>query len=166
MEEFNDWQLMNEESQHMAKKEYSNFTKSHIFSTTTPKYIPQLFEKIAYLKQLLKELKKHNRNEDIIYVLNDIQIDIDKQTEILKKNFDMQTNAFGIDKVETKIFCNNLKLSIQTVLEIIDLLANEQSILFQNENLSIIQSFLQICKKYVSLFGDCQYRLFVQKYGK
>lgn len=164
MGEFNDWQLMGEKTMLQAKKEYSNLAKSKIFVASEIDFSAQIFEKIAYLKSLLPVLYWHNKNKDVEMVLRGIESEIDGQSKKIRTILQMPTRVLECQSVETKIFCNNLKLSAMTCLEIVDLVAKMQA---NCQELSqVVDGFCEICQKYISLFGDCEYRVFVKKYEK
>ena len=127
-----------------------------------------LFDKISYLLSLIPVLEQHNKSQEIHIVLNDIEKEIKSQIEILQKFFNEQTKVYSNKLPDTKIFCNNLKLSIQTCLEITSVLASfgmECQNREQKEKMkTILDNFFEITKKYVSLFGECEYRVYLEKY--
>ena len=170
MEVFDDWQIMGEQSQLQAQAEYAKLKTGQALSVNGNDYSASIFEKIAYLWQLLFVLKKHNNNNDIILILNNIEKQIKEQIGVLKVIFEQSTQAMQTESVDTKIFCNNLKLSVSTCFEIINLLVKQQA---ENLNIDIdkkisvvIENFCDICQQYVSLFGECKYRVFVKRYKK
>lgn len=167
MEVFNDWQMMGEDNQNLAQKEFAKISKSEIYATKQSDFSKEIFDKIAYLKSLLPILKQHNSNSDVRFVLNGIEKNIDEQVKLLHTVFETFAGIFSTEIIETKIFCNNLKLSIQTCLEIINLLS-KQNVKFGNNKIveKILENFVDICQKYTSLFGECQYRIFTNKYEK
>ena len=70
MEVFNDWQMMGEDNQNLAQKEFAKISKSEIYATKQIDFSKEIFDKIAYLKSLLPILKQHNSNSDVRFVLN------------------------------------------------------------------------------------------------
>ena len=170
MKSYNDCAMMNECEQTMAQSEYDRLTKSHIFSIDKAIDDKNLFDKIAYLLSLIPVLRQHNKSQEIHNVLSNIKKRIKLQTEMVKKFFDESTKAYLNNLPDTKIFCNNLKLSIQTCLEITSILASfgmECQNREQKEKMkTILDDFFEITKKYVSLFGECEYRVYLEKYEK
>ena len=170
MDVFDDWQVMGEQSWLQAQSEYSKLQKSQIFGVNGLDYSTSIFEKIAYLRQLLLVLKQHNSSEDVLLVLDEIDKEMGEQSKLLKSVFEPTSKALQMESIDTKIFCNNLKLSVGVCLEIINLLfkyCSDNLHLSNSKKLNdVIESFFDICHKYVSLFGECQYRVFVNKYKK
>lgn len=169
MERYNDWAIMGAENQQMASKEYKKISKSKAYSVDFEEKEEGVFEKIAYLKSLLPILKEHNKNVDVRQVIDEIEYEISIQAGKLHKIFHKDISALETNIPDTQIFCNNLKLSIQTCLEIIKILEEEKNKQDINEQKQkdiahVLNEFLNITKKYVSLFGECKYRVFNRKY--
>ena len=145
-------------------KEYSLIQKSQILKTKKceidPDDISLLFAKIEYLKVLTNDLKNRTKNVSILQVLNEISAKIeqnnDNLTEILEKN--VKTESI---ESEAKMFCNNLKLAINTTGDILKLLVkiknDDETFELSPALTEVINSFIEINNQYVSLFGECQY---------
>ena len=171
MGEYNDWQVIADESQVLALNEYKKINSNKILSYSTDVDMESVFDKIEYLKSLWKILKEHNTNSDIDLVLEDIKTEIENSKNLLLDIFDTHSLAVLNQEIETKIFCNNLKLSIQVVLEILEKLSKITENYQKNDQIyakikQIYANFVNIAKLYVSLFGECNYRVFVKKYKK
>ena len=169
MEKYDDWAQMGGINQQLARREYEKMALSKAYGVEKIERKESVFEKIAYLKTLLPILKSHNRNVDVRRVVDEIESDVEIQTKELHKIFDKRISALEMSVPDTQIFCNNLKLSIQTCLEIIQILGHEKNKQGYDTNCQkdithVIENFFEITKKYVSLFGECKYRAFEKRY--
>ena len=165
MEIYNDFAINPQNFEAMAK-EYSLQKQSSIFSINKQdvdeKEIKSLMAKLEYLRVLLGDLKKRTSNADILLVLDELSITLQEQTKKLTELFDGLTVSQNNDEEEYKMFCNNLKIAINTTSDIIKLLINikddEQTP--SEVKLSLTNSinvFLDFNNKLVSLFGECRY---------
>lgn len=126
--------------------------------------IKSVFEKIEYLKVLISNLKNHTSNVDALKVLDDISLDVSMQSKNLSNLFGQFVQSENEKEEDIKIFCNNLKLAINTTGEIVKILvkikdADETFELSQNLTNSI-NNFIDMNNQLVSLFGECRYRAF------
>lgn len=165
MEIYNDFAINPQNFEAMAK-EYSLQKQSSIFSINKQdvdeKEIKSLMAKLEYLRVLLGDLKKRTSNADILLVLDELSITLQEQTKKLTELFDGLTVSQNNDEEEYKMFCNNLKIAINTTSDIVKLLIeikdNEKTP--SEAKLSLTESintFLDINNKLVSLFGECRY---------
>lgn len=165
MEIYNDFAIGLQNFEAMAK-EYALQKQSSIFSINKQdvdeKEIKSLMAKLEYLRVLLGDLKNRTSNADILLVLDELSITLQEQTKKLTVLFDGLTVSQNNDEEEYKMFCNNLKIAINTTSDIVKLLIeikdNEKTP--SEAKLSLTESintFLDINNKLVSLFGDCRY---------
>lgn len=125
-------------------------------------------EKFETLQGITSKLLKHSRNQDVILVLNQIGEEIDLQKSSINKLIEQGITIQSKSMPDISIFCNNLKLAIQLCAEILKELIEVKD----NDNTSgeakleltnIINAVIDINNKYVSLFGECRYRIFSLK---
>ena len=124
-----------------------------------------LFKNLEYLRVLVEDLKMRTKNEDILAVLAETSNDIVHETQKLNALLGATASAVADDSNQIKMFCNNLKLAIQTASEVVRLLIeikDDDSISADiKPNLTqSIDAFLTINNKLVSLFGECRYLTF------
>ena len=162
MKGYDDWLLIDEKNCSLASVEYDKMSKSQAESLAKNVEKQDVFEKIAYLKSLVPILKNHAQNKDAVLVLQKIEHDLNRQIDDLKTVFGQKTLVLSTSVPDTKMFCNNLKLSVQTCLEITELLTDmvlQSSSQNHRQKLQqIAKNFFEIVQKYVSLFGECRYR--------
>ena len=166
MSEYNDWAVMAEHNCVLASKEYS-LAKSKALAIDN--YDNEVLQKIEYLLKMLPVLKQHTTSTDVIYILDGIEKQIKEEKTKLQEIFVNYTKTQVAYDTDIQIFCNNLKLSIQTSLEILDLLYKQILVLDRDKQMvlnGVMNNFFEIIKKYVSLFGECEFRIFKAKYGK
>ncbi len=165
MEIYNDFAINPQNFEAMAK-EYSLQKQSSIFSINKQdideKEIKSLTAKLEYLRVLLGDLKKRTSNADILLVLDELSITLQEQTKKLTELFDGLTVSQNNDEEEYKMFCNNLKIAINTTSDIVKLLIEikDDEKTPSEAKLSLTESintFLDINNKLVSLFGECRY---------
>ena len=111
---------------------------------------------------MLGDLKKRTSNADILLVLDELSITLQEQTKKLTELFDGLTVSQNNDEEEYKMFCNNLKIAINTTSDIVKLLIEikDDEKTPSEAKLSLTESintFLDINNKLVSLFGECRY---------
>lgn len=146
-------------------KEYSLLQKSQILKTKncdiSSDDVSMLFAKIEYLKVLTNDLSTKTKNADILLILGEISKKIEENTENLSKILNQNALVQCQTKAEAKMFCNNLKLAINTTGDILKLLTkikdNDSTFELSPALTEIINSFIEINNQYVSLFGECQY---------
>lgn len=167
---YDDFAILNADKTELAIKEYNRQVTSKTFSVKRLDTEEEnVFTKIDYLIQLVKKLQNTTKNHDTAVVLQDILQNVQNQKDKLNVLLGSEVVAFGEKQPETVVFCNNLKLAIQTAGEIV------QQLILLKDNLEtlgelkpqytqIILSFLNINNILVSLFGDCRYRVFGKKY--
>lgn len=123
--------------------------------------VDMLFKKIEYLRVLLADLKNRSTNSDVLLVLDSIAEEIKQQTESLSKLLNVGISALEQNEVRGDMFCNNLKLSINTAGDIVKLLIkikdDDQTFELSPALTEAINIFLQINNQLVSLFGECRY---------
>ena len=165
MEKYDDFAINPGMFETMAK-EYQVQSLSKMQSVTIKKpdkeLVKNLFAKIRYLQSLLNTLKQHTKNADIISVIDEIYVSTQNQTEILVNLFDDVVISQNADEDDFKMFCNNLKIAINTTSDIIKLLISikdDEAVDYEiKEKLTgVINSFLDINNNLVSLFGECRY---------
>ena len=127
--------------------------------------VKQLLKQVEYLRVLTSDLKTRTKNKDIILVLNDIQSQIKLQSDVFANLFSIAVQSCASDNVDIKMFCNNLKLAIQSATQIVKLLIAIKDLeqTTAQQKLSItdsINQFLDINNKLVSLFGACRYLIY------
>ena len=171
MEQFyDDFAEMTEANCKSAGREFALKKARVLRASFTKTDRERLYQKIEYLQEIIPKLKNHTQNQDILNVLQKIDSQISEQKGELKLFFEnlSKTQFFGDD---VQIFCNNLKLAIQKTNEIVELLIkikddDSTPIEIRPQITDVINQFLNINSEFVSLFGECRYRKFVQKYQK
>ena len=166
---YNDGLIDTSKFEQMAK-EYSLVQKSQILKTGKLDISQDeknlLFVKIEYLKVLTGKLKNLTKNANILQILGEILQKIDNNSQILIELLGQSTAVQTINQTELTMFCNNLKLAINTTGDIIKLLVkiktDDQTFELSPSLTKQINSFIEINNEYVSLFGECQYL----RYGK
>ena len=164
MNMYNDGLVDTSKFEQMAK-EYRLLQKSQILKTKkceiSSDEISMLFAKIEYLRVLTNDLKNRTKNADILLILGEISKKIEENTESLSKILNQNTLVQCQTKAEAKMFCNNLKLAINTPGDILKLLVkikdDDSTFELSPPLTEIINSFIEINNQYVSLFGECQY---------
>ena len=165
MEIYNDFAISPQSFEEMAK-EYSSQMNSGALSVKASevesRITKKLFNNIEYLRVLISDLKSHTTNRDVLIVLSDVSDEIEKQNSIFKSILQNHISALEDDDVRADMFCNNLKLTIQTAGEIIKILVEiKDSANYNVENkpvvTEIINAFVDINNSLVSLFGECRY---------
>lgn len=162
---YDDFALSPQNFEVMAK-EYALQKQSGVFSVNkqdiSKEDVKSLFSKLEYLRVLLVDLKTRTSNADIIIVLDELSKTLQEQNQKLTELFDGATWIQTDDEENYKMFCNNLKIAINTTSDIIKLLINikddEQTP--SEVKLSLTNSinvFLDFNNKLVSLFGECRY---------
>lgn len=162
---YDDFALSPQNFEVMAK-EYALQKQSGVFSVNkqdiNKEDVKSLFSKLEYLRVLLVDLKTRTSNADIIIVLDELSKTLQEQNQKLTELFDGATWIQTDDEENYKMFCNNLKIAINTTSDIIKLLINikddEQTP--SEVKLSLTNSinvFLDFNNKLVSLFGECRY---------
>ena len=151
-----------------AIREYQKTNKSSVLSARAMQPEPEkINDKINSLLGLVTKLKQHTTNADKIFVLDQIYKDIETQQSLFGALM-VGSLMLAEEEPPTQIFCNNLKLAIQTTAEIVkqmielkdsDLVAGE----IKPQVTDIILQFLDINNRLVSLFGECRYRGFAQR---
>ena len=170
MEKYDDYAVSPQNFEAMAK-EYNKCIQSnmlnikHVADVSTQfdeNAIKSLFNKIEYLRVLINDLKNQTKNQDILTVLSQITDDIQSQINLLSDAFKTNFVAKQDNEDEFKMFCNKLKLAINTTSDIVKLLIGIKD----DENTisdikliltSSINGFLDINNELVSLFGECRY---------
>ena len=126
--------------------------------------VKMLFEKFEYLRVLVKSLKNHTSNVDVQRVIDDVLIDIADQTKTLSESLKPVAMTFQNNEEDLKIFCNNLKLAINTTGDIVKLLVRikdqDESFALSPSLTKSVSEFVDINNQLVSLFGECRYRGF------
>lgn len=168
MQMYDDYAMSPENFEIMAK-EY-NINQNKVLSLKTKACeinqddVKLLFNKIEYLRVLVDNLKNHTSNIDILKVLDDVAIDIQDQTKQLSEVLGRIVKGFDNQDDEIKIFCNNLKLAINTAGDIIKLLVKikdeDETFELSPKLTNNINEFVDINNQLVSLFGECRYRGF------
>ena len=165
MEIYNDFAISPQNFDAMAK-EYAMQKQSSIFSVNkqgvSKEDIKYLFSKLEYLRVLIVDLQKRTSNADILLVLDELSKTLYEQNQKLSNLFDGVTWIQTDDEENYKMFCNNLKIAINTTSDIVKLLISikddEQT---PSETKSLltdsINVFLDFNNKLVSLFGECRY---------
>ena len=164
MNMYNDGLVDTSKFEQMAK-EYSLLQKSQILKTKncdiSSDDVSMLFSKIEYLKVLTNDLKNRTKNADILLILGEISKKIEENTEILSKILNQNALVQCQTKAEAKMFCNNLKLAINTTGDVLKLLVkikdDDETFELSPPLTEAINSFIEINNQYVSLFGECQY---------
>ena len=124
----------------------------------------QVKNKVEYLLVLVKDLKTRTSNNDVLIVLNNLQSEIENQQHILDDIFQI-TSEQSSKKADINMFCNNLKIALNTTSDIVKLLIklkdSDETSFEQKQMLTeSINAFLDINNNLVSLFGECQYLLY------
>lgn len=126
--------------------------------------VDALFAKIEYLRVLVGNLKNRTNNTDVLLVLNNISSEIATNVTNLSGVLNGGVKTFEREDQNYEIFCNNLKLSINTTGDIIKLLIkikdDDVTFQFAPKLTDATDSFIDINNQLVSLFGDCRYRNF------
>ena len=165
MEKYNDFAI-NPNIFDVMAKEYQVHTQSKAQSVKVKDFdkkdISELFAKLEYLQTLIKALMANTQNADILLVLDDIQSSLQSQNNLLSELFDSNISTQGMQDEQFKMFCNNLKIAINTTSDIVKILIkikdSEATDFDKKEKLTnIINSFLDINNNLVSLFGECRY---------
>ena len=124
----------------------------------------QVKNKVEYLLVLVKDLKTRTSNNDVLIVLNNLQSEIENQQHILDDIFQI-TSEQSSKKADINMFCNNLKIALNTTSDIVKLLIklkdSDETSFEQKQMLTeSINAFLDINNNLVSLFVECQYLLY------
>lgn len=172
MELYNDYAINPQNFEQMAK-EYQNCNNPNLMSSKSvvanddkqAELVNQLLKQVEYLRALTCDLKTRTKNKDIILVLNDIQSQIKLQSDVFANLFSIAVQSCASDNVDIKMFCNNLKLAIQSATQIVKLLIAIKDLeqTTAQQKLSItdsINQFLDINNQLVSLFGECRYLIY------
>ena len=146
-------------------KEYNLVQKSQILKTGKLDISQDdknlLFAKIEYLKVLTDNLKNLTKNANILQILGEILQKIDKNSQILIELLGQSIAVQTTNQTELTMFCNNLKLAINTTGDILKLLVkiktDDETFELSPSLTQQINSFIEINNEYVSLFGECQY---------
>lgn len=153
-----------------ASNEYKKIMGGKILSVKSQQTEDQteVLQKVEYLSSLLQKLKNDTKNADTKIVLEKTEQNLQLQQQNLLQLFGGLTMALGEKQPETVMFCNNLKLAIQTSGEIVKSLiqikdAETTAGEIRPQYTDIILAFLDVNNNLVSLFGDCRYRVFRQK---
>ena len=124
---YDDFALSPQNFEVMAK-EYALQKQSGVFSVNkqdiNKEDVKSLFSKLEYLRVLLVDLKTRTSNADIIIVLDELSKTLQEQNQKLTELFDGATWIQTDDEENYKMFCNNLKIAINTTSDIIKLLIN------------------------------------------
>ena len=169
MNDYDDYAINPSNFEQMAS-EY-NLQKQKIFSLTKKCEIDKsdvnsLFEKTEYLKTIVLDLEARTKNGNILLVLKEILEEVESSTKNLSNIFDDSVKTYQTEQFELVMFCNNLKLAINIVGEIIKLLIKikdddikfEYSQVLTNE----INRFIDINNKLASMFGECRYLKYIE----
>ena len=164
---YDDFAVLRPEDFETVAKEYSNQGIGKILSQNNCQQTNTegIFKKIEYLQNLVEKLKTHTKNEDVLIVLDGIAEDLQSQRDKLRSLVSEEVWTYSSNEPHTVIFCNNLKLAIQTsseiVKQLIDIKDSENTVgEIRPQFTEIINAFLDINNKLVSLFGECRYRTF------
>lgn len=126
--------------------------------------IDLLFKKIEYLRVLVSDLKMRTSNPDALAVLDNVSSDILEQNKNLSILLNAGAMAFDHEDEQMDMFCNNLKVAINTASDIVKLLIkikdDDETFQLSPALTESINSFLEINNQLVSLFGECRYRGF------
>ena len=165
---YDDFAILEPNNFDKAIKEYQKFGRSSVLSTKAMQPESQkINDKINYLLGLVTKLKQHTTNQDKIFVLDEIYKVVEEQQSAFNTLM-VEGLLLAEEEPVTQIFCNNLKLAIQTTAEIVklmielkdnDLVAGE----IKPQVTDIILQFLDVNNRLVSLFGECRYRGFAQR---
>ncbi len=168
MQVYDDYALSPENFEVMAKEYKAK--ESNILSLKTKVSeidridVDSLFNKIEYLRVLVNDLKTRTTNSDVIVVLNQISDDIATETQNLSQTLDGGTIALENETMPIDMFCNNLKIAINTTGDILKLLIkikdDDETFELSPVLTSSTNTFLEINNQLVSLFGECKYRSF------
>ncbi len=165
MENYDDYAVNPQMFETMAK-EYQVQSLSKMQNVTIKELdkelIKSLFNKIEYLQALINTLKQHTKNANIILVIDETLNLLDSQQHVLINLFDGGIATQSVGEDDFRMFCNNLKIAINTTSDIIKLLIeikdNELVNFEKKEKLTmVINEFLDINNNLVSLFGECRY---------
>lgn len=166
---YDDFAILDKEKFDIVNREYQKQKSCKILSVKKlqPEETESLMQKIEYLQKLLQKLKANTKNSDTLLVLDGIIQDVQNQQDKINVLLG-GAMAMGETEPETVIFCNNLKLAIQTtgeiVKQLIEVKDSEQTAgEIKPDYTDIILSFIDINNKLVSLFGECRYRVFRQR---
>ena len=148
-------------AQSLNKEEIFNSKQS--FEKIETEYEKQLNDKIEYLLVLVKDLKTRTSNNNILLVLNNLQTEIQNQQKLLGEIFAKAEQCEA--KVKINMFCNNLKIALNTTSDIVKLLIkikDLQNISYEQKEMltESINVFLNINNNLVSLFGECRYLVY------
>lgn len=172
--DYNDYATLDINKFEQVAKEYKNSINvykslntedrvSKILDETKKEYGSNLKNKFNYLQDLVQNLKFHIKNENLNIVVQNLCSDIKDYIERYNKLY--LENIIIYSEEDNQIveqFCNNLKLSIQTSLEIIEGLTEvadlEQNSQIKNIINNLVTDMFSFAKKLVSLFGECKYR--------
>ena len=165
---YDDYALNPESFEDMAREYQSNRRQvlglKVKITEVDPNDVKQLFAKLEYLRVLTQSLKNHTSNADAQKVLDDVLVDIVEQTKRLSEILKPVAMIYQTDEVDLKIFCNNLKLAINTTGDIVKLLVkikdDDESFELSLKLTNSINEFVDINNQLVSLFGECRYRVF------
>ena len=164
--EFYDDFAFNPNNFEVMAKEYNKQMHSNVLSVKkediNEKLVRSLFNKIEYLRVLVNDLMQRTSNADIMIVLDDISSQISAQNNTLKSLFDDGISVQNQNEDNFIMFCNNLKIAINTTSDIIKILIEIKDDETTNANAKltltqVINSFLDINNSFVSLFGECRY---------
>ena len=165
MDRYDDFALNPQNFEIMAK-EYTNKIQASAFKVraddANQEAEKKLFANLEYLRVLIYDLKKHTSNKDILLVLDEIKSSVEEKTAVLKTMFKEGISTMDTDDFHLEMFCNNLKLAIQTTGEIVKILVQikDDDKTKAEAKLSltdIINEFIDINNNLVSLFGECRY---------
>lgn len=160
---------LNPEVFELMAKEYNQRKKSITSLSVSVKAVKkddvdELFKKIEYLRVLIGSLKSQTKNIDTISVLDRVLQNVKDEQVKLFNLFDGVVLTSSSDDVMTKIFCNSLKLAIDSTGEIVKCLIkikdDDETFELSSSLTESINTFLDVNSMLVSLFGECRYRVF------
>lgn len=166
---YDDFAVIDPEKFGVVANEYQKQKQGKILSiNTNENSLLSVVQKFDTLQGITTKLLKHTVNQDTIFVLNQINEEINLQKSLLNKLIEQGITIQSKSMPDISVFCNNLKLAIQICAEILKELiavkdADNTTGEVKLEITNIINAVIDINNKYVSLFGECRYRIFSLK---
>lgn len=166
---YDDFAVLGTEHYSAMAKEYNNQQSGKILSVKKADESTQLLEDVSRkfydLSFIVNRLLEITTNSDAIGVLNEIEHDINTQSEIIKGLIETGVSVQNNKQIDVERYCNNLKLALQVCGEIIkELISIKDRETTSGEAkfalTNVIGAMIDINNKIVSLFGECRYRNF------
>ena len=169
--EYNDYATLDFDKFETVAKEYArsvnvfktcSLENKNVISAIKTENNETLSQKLDYLNGLINNLKTNTRNQNLKNLIELLEFDVQNYSSRFKRIFGDDIHSLSEENLMAEMFCNNLKLAIQTSLEIEESLIFALQLEADQSVKDVIKSFIkemfQFSKRLVSLFGDCKYR--------